>query len=51
MPTGDRNAMRLPILIFIIFIVLIILIIIFVALGYTSIDYDEVIHLFVVLCN
>ncbi|CAF0720903.1 unnamed protein product [Rotaria sordida] len=41
MPADNRNARILPVLIFIIFIVIILLTIIFVALGYTSIDYDE----------
>jgi hypothetical protein len=47
MPSDNRNAWRLPIIIFAIFIILIIITIIFIVLGYTSVDYDEVIHIFV----
>jgi hypothetical protein len=50
MPSGDRNAWRLPILLFSIFIIFVILVIILVVLGYTSVDYDEVIYIFV-LCH
>jgi len=41
MPSDNRSAQRLPITLFAIFIIFIILVIIFVALGYTSVDYDE----------
>ena len=46
MPSDNRNAWRLPILLFAIFILVIILVIIFVVLGYATVDYDEVNDLF-----
>jgi hypothetical protein len=48
MPSDNRQAWRLPIIIFVIFLICIILVIIFVALGYTSVDYDEVSLIFIV---
>jgi hypothetical protein len=48
MPTDNRNARRLPILILVLFIIFIVLVITFVVLGYTSVDYDEVNSNFVV---
>jgi hypothetical protein len=49
MPTDNRNARRLPILILVLFIIFIVLVITFVVLGYTSVDYDEVNSNFVFL--
>lgn len=42
MPSNNRNAWRLPILVFAIFLLFIIVIITIVVHGYTSVDYDEV---------
>ena len=42
MPSDNPTARRLPIFLLILFIVVVVLVIIFVALGYTSVDYDEV---------
>jgi hypothetical protein len=45
LPADNRGAWRLPIIVLAIFIILIIVIITCVALGYTSVDYDEVIRI------
>ena len=42
MPAGNRNAQRLPLILFSAFVLFLIVLIAFVVLGYTSIDYDEV---------
>jgi hypothetical protein len=48
MPSDNRQAWRLPIIIFVICLICIILAITFIALGYTSVDYDEVSLIFIV---
>jgi hypothetical protein len=47
LPADNRRAWRLPIVLFLLFIISIIVIITVVVLGYTSVDYDEVIIIFV----
>ena len=47
MPSDNRNAWRLPIIIAGSFIIFLILLIICIVLGYTSIDYDEVNIIFI----